>query len=146
MAGIDPAASRMLSGRSTIWATPPIWTTPYSVWAGFEPTRAMPIGFQVQRLNHSAITPLASRRDRTIGLTLTKRMLYQLSYRSKKPTPKTSFNNYLKFRLLLLFIMFRTILIKTTERIMYGFGFWGFSLLKERTWEIPYGFCIGFSF
>ena len=83
----------------------------------------MPIGFQVQRLNHSAITPLASRRDRTIGLTLTKRMLYQLSYRSKKPTPKTSFNNYLKFRLLLLFIMFRTILIKTTERIMYGFGF-----------------------
>ena len=24
--------------------------------AGFEPARAMPIGFQVQRLNHSAIT------------------------------------------------------------------------------------------
>ena len=27
-----------------------------SLRAGFEPARAMPIGFQVQRLNHSAIT------------------------------------------------------------------------------------------
>ena len=33
----------------------------YSKWtqlAGFEPTRAEPIGFQVQRLNHSATTAL----------------------------------------------------------------------------------------
>ena len=28
----------------------------YSQLAGFEPTRAEPIGFQVQRLNHSATT------------------------------------------------------------------------------------------
>ena len=27
-----------------------------SLWAGFEPTQGIPIGFQVQRLNHSAIT------------------------------------------------------------------------------------------
>ena len=29
-----------------------------SLWVGFEPTREDPIGFQVQRLNHSAITAL----------------------------------------------------------------------------------------
>ena len=28
-----------------------------AIVAGFEPARAMPIGFQVQRLNHSAILP-----------------------------------------------------------------------------------------
>ena len=28
----------------------------YSLWTGFEPAREKPIGFQVQRLNHSAIT------------------------------------------------------------------------------------------
>ena len=33
--------------------------------AGFEPTRGDPIGFQVQRLNHSAIVAYNSRRSRT---------------------------------------------------------------------------------
>ena len=33
-------------------------TKRFSQLAGFEPTRAEPIGFQVQRLNHSATTAL----------------------------------------------------------------------------------------
>ena len=33
----------------------------FSQLAGFEPTRAEPIGFQVQRLNHSATTALEMR-------------------------------------------------------------------------------------
>ena len=58
--------------------------------AGFEPTRAEPIGFQVQRLNHSATTAHAQDRpekrrktkrcgdagDRTPGLSHAKRTLY----------------------------------------------------------------------
>ena len=32
--------------------------------AGFEPTRAEPIGFQVQRLNHSAILPKSAHEER----------------------------------------------------------------------------------
>ena len=57
--------------------------------AGFEPTRAEPIGFQVQRLNHSATTALFSglqqkqdkifpgdAGDRTPGLSHAKRTLY----------------------------------------------------------------------
>ena len=38
-----------------------------SLRAGFEPARAMPIGFQVQRLNHSAITAVANSR-RQLGI------------------------------------------------------------------------------
>ena len=52
--------------------------------AGFEPTRAEPIGFQVQRLNHSATTARIVHRgkncgdagDRTPGLSHAKRTLY----------------------------------------------------------------------
>ena len=52
--------------------------------AGFEPTRAEPIGFQVQRLNHSATTARILRQgkncgdagDRTPGLSHAKRTLY----------------------------------------------------------------------
>ena len=53
--------------------------------AGFEPTRAEPIGFQVQRLNHSATTALCEcfdrmkngdTGDRTPGLSHAKRTLY----------------------------------------------------------------------
>ena len=31
MPGIDPGTSRMLSGRSTIWATPPMIICPFQV-------------------------------------------------------------------------------------------------------------------
>ena len=53
--------------------------------AGFEPTRAEPIGFQVQRLNHSATTAWihnfgkivdGDAGDRTPGLSHAKRTLY----------------------------------------------------------------------
>lgn len=53
--------------------------------AGFEPTRAEPIGFQVQRLNHSATTAHlhllrkienGDAGDRTPGLSHAKRTLY----------------------------------------------------------------------
>ena len=59
--------------------------------AGFEPTRAEPIGFQVQRLNHSATTAhthpgnekpwdtktmCGDAGDRTPGLSHAKRTLY----------------------------------------------------------------------
>ena len=52
--------------------------------AGFEPTRAEPIGFQVQRLNHSATTARIVHQgkncgdagDRTPGLSHAKRTLY----------------------------------------------------------------------
>ena len=32
------------------------WRQPATLWAGFEPARGNPIGFQVQHLNHSVIT------------------------------------------------------------------------------------------